>query len=100
MSKLETWVARQADRLPTWVHRVAGRVRWPLSAPLTMGAGGIALGLALVLYGNCGVRGCPDIDLLAAYQPNGAPVLLDRFGKEFGDLAPFERAVVPLDSLG
>src|SRR5690606_31632645 len=36
---------------------------------------------------------------LSAYQPGGAPVLLDRNGVRFADLAPFERTVVSLDSL-
>jgi penicillin-binding protein 1A len=100
MKRLQTWLERQAGKLPPWVHRVAGHVRWPLSPLQTLIAGLAALALATVLYGNCGIRGCPDIGTLAAYQPNGAPVLLDRFGKKFGDLAPFERVVVPLDSIG
>jgi 1A family penicillin-binding protein len=52
-----------------------------------------------LLYSNCGVGGCPDVTTLAAYQPGGASVLLDRNGEPFADLAPFERVVVPLDSL-
>jgi penicillin-binding protein 1A len=100
MNRLQNWLERQAERLPPWVHRLAARVHWPLSAPHTLIAGVAALALAGVLYGNCGIKGCPDIATLAAYQPNGAPVLLDRYGKKFGDLTPFERVVVPLDSLG
>jgi hypothetical protein len=41
------------------------------------------------LYSNCGLSGCPDIQLLSAYQPGGAPVLLDRHGEKFADLAPY-----------
>jgi penicillin-binding protein 1A len=100
MNRLQSWLERKAGRLPSWVHRLAARVRWPLSAPHTLVAGLASLILAALLYGNCGVTGCPDIGTLTAYQPNGAPVLLDRFGKKFGDLAPFERVVVPLDSMG
>jgi len=100
MNRIESWLSRQADRLPARVHRLSARVRWPLTAPLTLLTGVLAMILAAGLYANCGIKGCPDIDSLAAYQPNGAPVLLDRFGKKFGDLAPFERVVVPLDSLG
>src|SRR5512141_1116112 len=99
MNRSESWLLRLADRLPRRVRRFAGRM-WPLSPGLTLVAGLAALGLATVLYGNCGLRGCPDIHRLTAYQPNGAPVLLDRFGEKFGDLAPFEGVVVPLDSLG
>jgi 1A family penicillin-binding protein len=60
----------------------------------------IAVGMvALLLYANCGPSGCPDIRQLSAYQPGGAPVLLDRHGEKFADLAPYERVVVSLDSL-
>jgi 1A family penicillin-binding protein len=62
-------------------------------------AGALLAGLALLLYANCGTAGCPDIRQLTAYQPGGAPVLLDRHGEKFADLAPYERLVVSLDSL-
>jgi 1A family penicillin-binding protein len=55
--------------------------------------------LSLSLYANCGVSGCPDVRQLTAYQPGGAPVLLDRHGEKFADLAPYERVVIELDSL-
>src|SRR5690606_34778475 len=86
-------------QLPGWLDRLANRVRWPLGPHGTLIAGLIALTAGLMLYTNCGVGGCPDIRQLAAYQPGGAPVLLDRNGEEFADLAPFEREVVALDSL-
>lgn len=67
-----------------------------------------ALSLAL-LYGTflfvafawsrCFFDGCPDVAQLAAYQPGGAPVLLDRNGEVFADLSPAEREMVPLYSL-
>jgi 1A family penicillin-binding protein len=59
----------------------------------------VLLGASLLLYVNCGTGGCPDIRQLTAYQPGGAPVLLDRHGERFADLAPYERVVVSLDSL-
>jgi 1A family penicillin-binding protein len=59
----------------------------------------LALGAGLALYSNCGFGGCPDVRQLTAYQPGGAPVLLDRYGERFADLAPYERVVVSLDSL-
>jgi 1A family penicillin-binding protein len=59
----------------------------------------LALGAGLALYSNCGVGGCPDVRQLTAYQPGGAPVLLDRHGERFADLAPYERVVVSLGSL-
>ena len=94
-------IARVVQRLnlPPWLDRLAGRVRWPLGPHQTLVAGLIALTAGLMLYMNCGVGGCPDVRQLAAYQPGGAPVLLDREGEKFADLAPFERDVVALDSL-
>jgi 1A family penicillin-binding protein len=55
--------------------------------------------VGLGLYSHCGLGGCPDVGQLTAYQPGGAPVLLDRHGERFADLAPYERVVVSLDSL-
>ena len=70
-------------------------------------AGLLALFLALGLGGafslawaRCGVAGCPDARDLAAYQPGGAPVLLDRHGGELASLHPLECRVVSLDSAG
>ena len=48
---------------------------------------------------RCGIRGCPDVRRLASYRPGGAPVLLDREGRPFGDLAPVEGELVTLKSL-
>ena len=62
-------------------------------------AAAAALVLASVTWERCGVAGCPDVDRLVAYQPDGAPVLMDREGRPFGTLAPFRREVIPLDSL-
>ncbi|MGH7507326.1 MAG: transglycosylase domain-containing protein, partial [Longimicrobiales bacterium] len=63
----------------------------------------LAAAAALVLAGatweRCGVSGCPDVGRLVAYQPGGAPVLLDREGRRFGTLAPFRREVVALAEL-
>ena len=52
-----------------------------------------------VVWGRCGIRGCPDVRRLASYRPGGAPVLLDRDGRAFGDLAPVEGELVTLRSL-
>ena len=48
---------------------------------------------------TCAFQGCPDPGELGAYQPGGAPVLLDRHGEEIAWLHPLEARVVPLDSL-
>ncbi|HEU5211099.1 MAG TPA: transglycosylase domain-containing protein, partial [Longimicrobiales bacterium] len=81
------------------VEPFARRVHWPFSAHQTLGLGVASLVLALLLWQNCGLTGCPDVRRLTAYQPNGAPVLLDRNGEHFADLTPFERVVVELESL-
>ncbi|HUH11883.1 MAG TPA: PBP1A family penicillin-binding protein, partial [Longimicrobiales bacterium] len=80
------------------VERVRAR-RFPLDARQTL-----ALGITLILVGfllweRCGLAGCPSVRALAAYQPGGAPILVDRDGERFADLAPVDREVVPLDEL-
>jgi penicillin-binding protein 1A len=50
-------------------------------------------------WSRCFFTTCPDVRSLVAFQPGGAPVLLDRQGEAFADLAPAEREVVPLASL-
>jgi penicillin-binding protein 1A len=50
-------------------------------------------------WSRCFFSTCPDVGKLAAFQPGGAPVLLDRNGEAFADLAPAERQTVPLSSL-
>jgi 1A family penicillin-binding protein len=58
---------------------------------------------ALLLFGlswsRCFFTTCPNVAGLASFQPGGAPVLLDRHGEAFADLAPAERRIVPLSSL-
>jgi 1A family penicillin-binding protein len=48
---------------------------------------------------RCGVGGCPGVDRLVAYQPGGAPVVLDRDGEVVATLAPVRREVIAFDSL-
>jgi 1A family penicillin-binding protein len=106
-------IARQTGVLAVRGRAVAGRV-WAHAARLArvLGSGmkrirlryavaavAVVVGASGWLYSNCGLSGCPDIQLLSAYQPGGAPVLLDRHGEKFADLAPYERVVVSLDSL-
>ena len=62
-------------------------------------AAGVAVVVAAVGFTRCGVRGCPDVRRLVSYRPGGAPVLLDRQGRSFGDLAPVEGELVTLRSL-
>lgn len=83
--------------------RVISAAEWvtnKLQRPRIMG---VAVATVLVfdytLYATCGLRGCPDPSRLAAYQPGGASVLLDRHGRKFADLAPVEREMVKLADL-
>src|SRR5918911_2671735 len=48
---------------------------------------------------RCGLRGCPDVDMLKGYMPDEASVLLDRDGKEIGKLFVERRVVIGVDSL-
>jgi 1A family penicillin-binding protein len=57
------------------------------------------LGVVGGLWFNCGVRGCPDVDMLKGYMPDQASVLLDRNGEEIGKLFVTRRVVVPVDSI-
>jgi 1A family penicillin-binding protein len=60
----------------------------------------IALVVALgVAWQFCFFQGCPDVHRLTAHVAGGAPVLLDRDGKEFADLAPVEGELVELKAL-
>jgi len=83
--------ARVWPALRSRFDRIAPRHIW-IAALLALVVAGIA-------WNRCGVRGCPRIERLTSYQPNGATVLLDRNGKEFADLAPIRYPVVSLDSL-
>ncbi|MFL6195674.1 MAG: PBP1A family penicillin-binding protein [Thermoanaerobaculia bacterium] len=58
-----------------------------------------ALLLFSISWSRCFFTTCPDVKKLAIYQPGGAPVLLDRNGEAFADLAPAEREIVPLPAL-
>jgi penicillin-binding protein 1A len=68
---------------------------------------GLALAALLVvlsmapgfLWSRCGFEGCPNVHRLTAYQPGGAPQLLDRGGVVFATLAPVEGQVVRLDAV-
>lgn len=82
-------------------HPMAKRTR-SLRAPLLIGGLAIVGGglfLAPVAWWSCGFQGCPDPGDLVAYQPGGAPIVLDRQGEEFARLHPLERRVLALDSL-
>ncbi|HEX7182861.1 MAG TPA: PBP1A family penicillin-binding protein [Thermoanaerobaculia bacterium] len=80
------------------------RTRWrelrPEGAWITIGLSVVlALFILVFAWERCFFDTCPDVSTLAAYQPGGAPVLLDRDGEIFADLTPVEREIVPLFSL-
>jgi 1A family penicillin-binding protein len=112
---LRRWSSASTDRFRSGVGAAGSRLR-ALRARARPPLAGLAAGLrrrperlavplfvlfvvGLTLYSNCGLSGCPDVRGLTAYQPGGAPVLLDRYGEKFADLAPYERVVVTLDTL-
>lgn len=85
---------RRIRRSDTW-QGVRRHVTWKRA---------LAVGLPLLLllavaWQRCGISGCPDPEVLLAFEPGGAPVLLDREGEEFAELRPVRRDVVELDSL-
>jgi penicillin-binding protein 1A len=99
----ESGLARAAARLQARHAAVAKLFtlanRVPFGWRTSVGVSLVSAGVLVALYSNCGLDGCPDVRTLSAYQPGGAPVLLDRNGNRFADLAPYERVVIALDSL-
>jgi penicillin-binding protein 1A len=59
----------------------------------------VALLVTILLWQRCGLRGCPNIDQLTAYQPGGASILYDAQGNRFAELAPIQHDVVKLSTL-
>jgi penicillin-binding protein 1A len=87
-------------------RRLGSRFDWRSvwESPLRLLAVVLSLLYAAVLFfgfswSHCFFTTCPNVAKLAVFQPGGAPVLLDRNGEVFADLASAERKVVPLSSL-
>ncbi|HEX2252586.1 MAG TPA: PBP1A family penicillin-binding protein [Thermoanaerobaculia bacterium] len=87
-------VEKTDSRRRRWIRRPRGRM---LSVLVLVFALGAFLGLAG--WWTCGFRGCPNVDTLSSYTPEGAPVLLDRNGEPFAELKPAGHQVVELESL-
>ncbi|HEX5757780.1 MAG TPA: PBP1A family penicillin-binding protein [Thermoanaerobaculia bacterium] len=85
------YLSRRRRRL----RRRNGPLTLALLAALLLG-GGLLLARA---WRTCGFAGCPDVETLTAYQPEGASQLLDRNGRPFADLAPVDREVVAVHAL-
>jgi 1A family penicillin-binding protein len=59
----------------------------------------VVLVVGAVLWQRCGLRGCPDVNMLKGYMPDEASVVLDRNGEEVSKLFVTRRVVVPVDSM-
>jgi penicillin-binding protein 1A len=91
----DAWAARARQGRAAW-SRSSTRRRWAIAALVLLLA---FLVPSLVAYQRCGLAGCPDVSRLGAFQPNGAPVVLDRNGERFAELKLADRTLVELDSL-
>jgi penicillin-binding protein 1A len=60
---------------------------------------GIAVVSGIVLWQRCGLRGCPNVDQLAAYQPGGQSIVYDGAGRKIADLAPVQRTYTKIGTL-
>ena len=77
-----------------WHRRDLRRV-----AAVTLAVAAALFTLAWAGWLNCGLHGCPPVDTLTSYSPDGAPVLLDRDGEPFAELKPAGHEVVELEGL-
>jgi membrane peptidoglycan carboxypeptidase len=60
---------------------------------------GLILALGWFTWSRCGLRGCPDVELVKGYLPDEASVVLDRHGEEVTKLYRVRRVVVELETL-
>jgi penicillin-binding protein 1A len=72
---------------------------WPPGRRHVVLAAVVVATLGWLGWRTCGFTGCPSVARLAAYQPGGAPVLLDHAGNEVAQLAPVSRELVDLAAL-
>jgi 1A family penicillin-binding protein len=79
-------------------YRLQGAFYPTLAVVGGLGAGTVLLA-GVMFYTSCGVAGCPDVRGLVMWQPGEAPAVLDRNGERIGELAPYERTIVVIDSL-
>src|SRR5688572_2290124 len=78
-----------------WMSNRGGR---RLGLILAGGVGVVLLAFG-VLWLRCGLRGCPDVDMLKGYMPDQASTLVDKNGQEIAKLFVTRRVVVPVDSM-
>jgi penicillin-binding protein 1A len=77
----------------------SGRAMWPPPRRHVAVAAAAVVVLMWLGWRTCGFGGCPSVARLAAYQPGGASVLLDRSGEELARLTPVSRELVSLADL-
>jgi penicillin-binding protein 1A len=101
--RLRNWVLERTVRQRAWLAEKWEDERFRRRTLWTGGVAGglLAVGLvtSMVLYLNCGTRGCPDVELLRQFEPDEASVLYDRAGEPFAELFMVRRTVVSIDSL-
>jgi 1A family penicillin-binding protein len=88
------WTDSTASPPPGPVH--SKRQTWLVGGAVVLVVGAV---LAALLWFNCGLRGCPDVNELRGYMPDQASVLVDRNGEEISKLYVTRRVVVPVDSI-
>ncbi len=82
------------------LSRFVGERRWLRLSLIAAAAATAALAVAGgAAWQTCGFAGCPDAARLAAYRPDGAPLLLDRHGQVIATLSPDDGSQVRLASL-
>jgi penicillin-binding protein 1A len=95
---LERTAARRAWLAEKWKdERFRRRTMW--TGGIAGGALTVGLISSVVLYLNCGTRGCPDVALLRQFEPDEASTLYDRDGEPFAELFMVRRTVIDYDSL-
>ncbi|MBW3535086.1 MAG: transglycosylase domain-containing protein, partial [Gemmatimonadetes bacterium] len=88
-----------SERARDRAHRAWTRVRESGWLKWILPAGAVLFLILVAGWYSCGFRGCPDAESLLAYEPGGAPVILDRNGDRFATLLPVQREIVDIDSL-
>jgi 1A family penicillin-binding protein len=111
--KLRAFGTSTSGRIREFGNSTAGRLRGSIASARARWAGlprrtrlvrgtlamVVVVGTPLTLWERCGIMGCPDVGRLVSFQPDGAPVVLDRNGVVLARLMPVQRQVVSLADL-
>jgi len=94
---------RPAGVVPPLTYRPAPRPPANFEWRRALGCVAVAAVLGLLVGGTtwerCGIKGCPDVRRLAAFQPDGAPLVVDRYGRQIGRLQLAQRVFVKMKDL-